>query len=115
MKAMKAMKAMKKVKKIGKVARGFGAKARVLKGAKEKTSGGLTKANLVKSKSGKVVSKAASAASKKNFAKSPLRKWCDATKQARKELKITGFCAVGGNSADGKKLLAKVRAILGKK
>merc|ERR1719297_101735 len=107
MKAMKAksMKAMKKVKKVSKIAKGRGAKAAVLKGKKEKTSSGLTKANFVKNKAGKVVSKAASAASKKKFAAGPLKKWCDAAKQARKELKITGFCPVGGASAEGKKLL----------
>jgi len=111
--AMKAMKSMK-VKKVSKIAKGRGAKVAVLKGSKEKTSGGLTKAKLVKSKTGKVVSKAHSLASKKKFAVSPLKKWADATKQARKELKITGFCAIGGASAEGKKLLAKVRSILGK-
>merc|ERR1712226_1824772 len=85
MKAAKAMKAMKKVKKVSKIAKGRGAKAAVLKGKKAKTSGGL-------------------AAGKKN-------KWAVACSQARKELKIKGFCPVGGKSEQGKKLLAKVRAI----
>merc|ERR1712217_642275 len=114
MKAMKSMKAMKKVKKVSIVARGRGAKARVFNGKKAKTVGGLTKETLIKSKSGKIVSKAASARAKKNWATSALKKWIDALKQARKELKIQGFCAVNGKTAQGKALYAKTRAILGK-
>merc|ERR1712176_1747207 len=104
MKAMKAAKAMKKVKKVSKIARGRGAKAAVLKGKKAKTVGGLTAASLVKNKEGRVVSKKASARGKKN-------NWSQACAQARKELKIKGFCPVGGKSEQGKKLLAKVRSI----
>merc|ERR1712066_1073840 len=118
MKAMKAAasmkKAMKKVKKVSIIARGRAAKAAVFKGKKAKTVGGLTKATLVKSKSGKIVSKAASVRAKAAFAKSPLKKWGDAVKQARKALGIKGFCAVGGKSAQGKALYAKAKAILGK-
>merc|ERR1712183_913639 len=106
-KAAKAMKAMKKVKRVSKIAKGRGAKAAVLKGKKEKTVGGLTAASLVKNKSGKVVSKKASVSGKKN-------KWSQACVQARKELKIKGFCPVGGKSEQGKKLLAKVRSIFKK-
>merc|ERR1719270_2051847 len=95
MKATKAMKAMKK-------------------GKKEKTVGGLTKATLIKNKNGKIVSKAASARSKKAFAQSALKKWGDALKQARKEMGITGFCAVNGKTAQGKALYAKVKSILSK-
>merc|ERR1712050_137780 len=110
MKAMKAAamkKAMKKVKKVSVIARGRAAKAAVFNGRKVKTVGGLTKATLV-------VSKAASARAKKNWAGSALKKWCDACKQARKALGIKGFCAVGGKTAQGKALYAKTRAILGK-
>merc|ERR1711992_321234 len=112
--AMKGMKAMKKVKKVSIIAKGKLAKAAVFKGKKVKTVGGLTKNTLTKSKSGKIVSKAASARAKKAFAQSPLKKWCDALKQARKSLGITGFCAVNGKTAQGKALYAKVKAILGK-
>ena len=58
-KAMKAMKAMKarKAMKVSKIARG---KAWVFSGKKEKASGGLKKADFIKNKSGKVVSKKAS-------------------------------------------------------
>merc|ERR1711920_754403 len=91
-KAMKAMKA----KKVSVIAKGKRARAAVFRGSKVKTQGGLTKAALTKSKSGKIVGKAASARGKKGFAQSALKKWCDATRQARKQLGITGFCAVGG-------------------
>merc|ERR1739846_241031 len=107
---MKAMKA----KKVSVIARGKYARATVFKGKKAKTSGGLTKDTLTKSKSGKIVSKAASARGKKMFAQSALKKWCVATAQARKQLGITGFCAVGGKTAQGKALYAKAKAILGK-
>merc|ERR1719150_541960 len=96
------------------IAKGFQSKVAVFKGRKAKTSGGLTKSTLAKNKSGKVVSKALSARAKASFASSPLKKWCDATKKARKELGIKGFCSVGGKTAQGKAVLAKVRAILGK-
>merc|ERR1712137_408286 len=111
---MKSMKAMKKVKKVSIIARGKRAKVAVFNGKKEKTVGGLTKATLTKSKSGKIVSKAASARAKKAFAQSPLKKWCDALKQARKEMGIKGFCPVGGKTAQGKALYAKVKSILSK-
>merc|ERR1719148_597722 len=109
-----SMKAMKKVKKASKIARGRYAKSRVFKGKREKTVGGLTKETLIKSKSGKIVSKAASARAKKAYAQGPLKKWGDAVKKARKELKITGFCAVNGKTAQGKAMYAKAKAILGR-
>merc|ERR1712174_135954 len=126
MKAMKAAKAMKgkamkakamgvkKAMKVSKVAKGKRARAAVFSGSKEKTLSGLTKANLTKSKTGRIVSKKASDRAKKNFAKSALKKWGDACKAARKELGIKGFCAVGGKSAQGKALYAKVKSILAK-
>merc|ERR1719497_265014 len=114
-KVMKAaMKAMKKVKKVSIIARGKLAKVAVFKGKKTKTVGGLTKDTLTKSKSGKIVSKAASARGKKLYAQSALKKWIDAVQQARKQLGINGFCAVNGKTAQGKALYAKTKAILGK-
>merc|ERR1719384_1292823 len=99
---MKAMKAMKKVKKVSKIARGKLAKALVFRGKREKTVGGLTKDTLMKNKNGRVVGKTKSALAKKRFATSALKKWIDAVKQARKQLAITGFCAVNGKTAQGK-------------
>merc|ERR1712241_100904 len=112
--AKPAMKGMKKVKKVSAIARGKYAKAAVFNGRKAKTVGGLTKDTLIKSKSGKIASKAASARGKKAFATSALKKWGAATLQARKALGITGFCPVGGKTAQGKALYAKTKAILGK-
>merc|ERR1711897_34254 len=111
-KAMKAMKAMKKkAMKKSKVAKGKRAKSSVFRGTKEKTSGGLTKDKLVKSKSGKVVSKKASAACKKRYANSKASAWIKAVVQARKALGVKGFAAVGGKSAQGKALYAKAKSI----
>merc|ERR1719284_956968 len=109
---MKAIKAMK-AKRTSIIASGKLARSVVWRGGKTKTQGGLTKETLAKSKTGKIVSKAASVRAKKAFGKSVLKKWCDACKQARKELKITGFCPVGGKTAQGKPLYAKVKSILG--
>merc|ERR1719251_30848 len=109
MKAMKAMKAMK-TSKIGK---GKLAKALVFSGARDKTAGGLTKATLTKNKKSKIVSKKKSDRAKKAFANSALKKWMDAVKAARKQLSITGFCPVGGKTAQGKALYAKVKSIIG--
>merc|ERR1712158_153178 len=99
--AMKAVMKAKKAMKVSKIARGKMARAVVFRGSKEKTGGGMTKDQLVKSKSGKIVSKAASARAKKAWATSPLKKWVDAVKQARKQLNVKGFCAVNGKTAQG--------------
>merc|ERR1712190_67494 len=64
----------------------------VLRGSKEKTSGGLTKGDLVKSKTGRIVGKKASAAAKKRVAGSKIQAWSKACQKARKELNIKGFC-----------------------
>merc|ERR1712161_15328 len=103
---------MKKAMKVSKIAKGKRARSSVFRGSKEKTTSGLTKANMMKSKTGRIVSKEASAASKKRFATSALKKWCDACKKARKELGIKGFCPVGGKSAQGKALYAKVKSMV---
>merc|ERR1719231_318528 len=83
---MKAMKAMKK-KTVSKIARGKMSKVMVLRGSKEKTSGGLTAKDLVKNKHGRVVSKKRSAFGKTN-------PWMIAVKKARAALKIKGFSAI---------------------
>merc|ERR1719512_8653 len=111
-KAMKAMKAMKaKAQRTSIIARGKLAKALVFRGSKQKTQGGLTKDLLMKNKSGRVVSKARSAQSRKRWASSAMKKWCDAVRQARKELNITGFCAVNGKTAQGKAVYVKAKSI----
>merc|ERR1712218_147412 len=110
---MKAMKKAMKVKRTSTIARGKLAKVLVFRGSKQKTGGGLTKDTLTKNKTGKIVSKSKSARGKKNWANSALKRWIDAVKQARKELKITGFCAVNGKTATGKTVYAKAKAIFG--
>lgn len=108
-KAPKGMKAMKK-KAITNVARGKLAKMVVFKGRKEKTATGLQKAQLMKNKRGKVVTKKQHARGKALFQKFAQR-WLDAVMTARKELGVKGFCAVGGKSAQGKALYAKAKAL----
>merc|ERR1719384_1401057 len=102
MKSVKSMKKAMKVKRTSTIARGKLAKVLVFRGSKQKTGGGLTKDTLTKNKTGKIVSKSKSARGKKNWANSALKRWIDAVKQARKQLKITGFCAVNGKTATGK-------------
>merc|ERR1712087_290992 len=105
-KAMKAMKAMK----VSVIASGKRAKAAVFAGRKTKTTGGLTKDKLTKSKTGKIVSKALSQAAKKRYA-SGIGRWNAAVKAAKKALGIKGFVAIGGKSAQGKALHAKAKSL----
>merc|ERR1712061_673952 len=93
------------------IAKGKRAKSSVFRGTKVKTSGGLKKTDLKKNKAGKIVSKKASDAGRKSKGFKKLALWAAATKQARKAMGIKGFCAVGGKTAQGKALLAKVRSI----
>merc|ERR1712087_992139 len=83
MKVAMKKKAMK-VKRMSKVAKGRGAKARVLSGSK----------------------------AKKAFQSSPLKVWADACKKARKALGLTGFVPMGGKTAAGKALLAKAKSLM---
>merc|ERR1712066_525260 len=69
--------------KVSKIAKGKRARASVFAGGKEKTQSGLTKANLAKSKAGRIVSKAQSAATKKRYAGSKAQKWAKACSEAR--------------------------------
>merc|ERR1719311_1182440 len=87
-----AMKAAMKAKKVTKVAKGKRMRSAVFAGTKEKTYTGLKKSDLVKSKTGKVVSKKASAAGKKAYAR--IKAWTLAVQKARKDLGLKGFVAV---------------------
>merc|ERR1719401_2428800 len=110
--AMKqAMKKAMKAKRVSIVAKGSRAKASVFSGRKEKTSGGVTKAGLVKNKGGRVVSKKMSAQGKKVYGRT-IKAWADATKAARKALGIKGFVPMGGKSAAGRALYAKAKSIM---
>merc|ERR550537_1342256 len=111
--SMKAMKMASKMKKMAMkksvIAKGKRAKVSVFKGSKEKTVGGLKKSDLKKSKKGKIVSKKASDRAKNSKNGKKIAAWGNACKAARKALGIKGFCPVGGSSAKGRALLAKVR------
>merc|ERR1711948_115361 len=101
-----------KAKRVSIIARGKFARSAVLSGKKQKTASGLTKDKLMRNKFGKIVSKAASAARKKAYANSAIKKWGDAVKAARKTLGLVGFVAIGGKSAQGKALYAKAKTLL---
>merc|ERR1712061_671910 len=105
-------KAAMKAKRVSIVAKGVRAKSSVFSGRKQKTVGGLTKEGLTKNRSGRVVSKKASARAKKAYAGSAIKAWADAVKAARKALGLTGFVPIGGKSAAGKALHAKAKSIL---
>merc|ERR550537_1800828 len=98
---MKAMKAMKK-KAVSKIAKGKLAKALVFRGSKAKTYTGLTKADLVKNKQGKIVTKKQQAKGKALYAKFA-KNWISAVQKARKALGVKGFVAIKKGSALYKK------------
>merc|ERR1719211_944649 len=104
----------KKAKKVSKVAKGRGAKARVFKGSKARTSGGLKKSDLTRNKNGKVVSKKASALGKKTYQKNGIAKWIKAVQTAKKSLGIKGMQVIGGKTAKGQALLKKARSLFKK-
>jgi predicted DNA-binding WGR domain protein len=84
----KVMKKLKKpMKKVSTIAKGKKAKVQVWRGKKVKTSTGLTKSDLVKSKSRKIVSAKKSELGKKS-------KWARATAKARAVKGYTGFKAI---------------------
>merc|ERR1719265_2332593 len=85
---MKAMKA----KKVSKIAKGKFARSVVFRGSKEKTTTGLKKTDLMKSKTGKIVTKKSHAAGKKAYAQ--IKGWTVAVQKARKALGVKGFQAV---------------------
>ena len=78
----KAMKA----KKVSVIAKGKRAKSAVFLGSKEKTYTGLQKDDLMKSKTGKIVTKKSHAAGLKAF--QYIKVWNSAVRQARAELQI---------------------------
>ncbi|CAD7928963.1 unnamed protein product [Amoebophrya sp. A25] len=94
------------------IAKGKRAKSSVFKGAKAKTSGGLKKSDLKKNKAGKIVSVKASAAAKKSKGAKKILAWSAALVKARKALGIKGFVPVGGKTAAGKALFAKVKSFV---
>ena len=104
----KTKKPKKKAKRVSVIAKGKRAKASVFRGTKQKTQGGLQKSDLMKSKSGKIVSKKSHANGKKAYKR--ISAWVAAVGKARKALGIKGFCAVNGKTAQGKALYAKAKS-----
>merc|ERR1712224_387404 len=98
---------VKKAKRVSTIAKGSRAKSVVFRGTKLKTSGGLTKAALTTSSTGKIVSKKASANGKKAY--THIKGWNKAVAAARKALALTGFVAVNGKTTQGKALYAKAK------
>merc|ERR1712059_67967 len=92
-KAIKTRKVMK-AKKVSFIAKGPRAKAVVFLGlgSTTKTSGGFKKGDLMKSKTGKIVTKKQHAAGKKAFKN--IKAWTTAVSKARKDLNLKGFVAV---------------------
>ena len=88
-KAMKRSMEMKKAakksrqmkKRVSKVAKGKTAKARVFRGTKERTSGGLKKSDLIKNARGKVVSRKKSNLAKSHRGGKFISKWGKAVKK----------------------------------
>merc|ERR1719342_388041 len=103
----KSTKTMKKAKRVSNIAKGKRARVAVFKGNKVKTATGLKKSDLIKSKSGKIVSKKQSARGKKIYHSNGIAKFTKALQQARKALKIKGFVPVGGKTPEGQALLKK--------
>merc|ERR1711920_35499 len=71
-----AMKRVMKAKKVSKIAKGKHARASVFSGRKEKTLSGMTKDKLTKNKSGRIVSKKASARAKRARRSTPRPNRC---------------------------------------
>merc|ERR1712098_25006 len=111
MKSAKKSGMKKKAMRVSKIAKGKRAKSSVFRGTKVSTSGGLKKSDLTRNKSGKIVSKKASAAGKKLYQKNGLAKWTKAVQAAKKALGIKGFQVIGGKTAKGQALLKKARSL----
>merc|ERR1711964_594691 len=106
-KAAKAMKAMK-AKKVSVIAKGKRARFSVFRGSKGKTASGLKKTDLMKTKTGKIVTKKSHAAGKKAYAH--IKGWTTAVQKARKALGVKGFQAV----KKGSPLYKKAKELYGK-
>merc|ERR1719473_829864 len=102
-----SMTSMKAKKRVSKIAKGKRAKWMVFKGAKEKTSTGLTANDLVKNSAGRIVSKKKSALGKKY---DRVRPWRESYMEARAVMGVEGFVAINGQTALGKAMYAKTRS-----
>merc|ERR1712146_843476 len=89
-KAMKGMRRRAMKKSV--IAKGKRARVSVFLGSKSKTASGLSKSDLTRSKTGKIVSKKSQAAGKRAY--KHIAGWTKAVSKARKQLKVKGFVAV---------------------
>ena len=94
-KVVRKAKKAKKPKRVPLV----GKKWQVWNGTRTKTVGGLTKKDLMKSKSGKIVSKKLASRGRNLMKKNGLGKWTQAVQQVRKEMGLTGFVAIKKGTA----------------
>lgn len=95
--ARKSLKTMKRMRaKKSKIAKGKRGKSLVYKGRFQKTVGGLTKEQLTKNKSGKIVSKRLQAHGKKSYTN--IKSWVEAFLEARLQLGLVGFVAIKNGS-----------------
>merc|ERR1719191_1139098 len=83
------------------IAHGARARGSVFLGFKVKTTGGLTKNDLVKNPAGKIVSKKARASGKKAYQN--IKAWTVACQKAKKALGLKGFIAIKKSSPVYKK------------
>jgi len=105
------VKSMKETKpRVSIIAFGKGARRRVFTGKKEKTTGGLKRSDLIRSRKGRIVSKRAHFSGKKLYYRNGISKWVQAIQEARKVLKLKGFVPIGGNTPQGKAFIAKIRS-----
>lgn len=108
--AAKVSKAAKgKCAKGSNIAKGRFAKYHVYQGNLEKLASGRTKSDLIKTKRGRIVTKQAFSRGKKAY--KHIKAWNKAVMQAREALGITGYCLIGGPTAQGQALLAKTRSL----
>merc|ERR550525_2236031 len=106
--AAKKTRKPKKPKRVTKKSQ-TGKKIQVWNGTRQWTSGGLTKADLMMNKRGRIVSKKASRHAKK-AATAKFWAWGKAVMAARAELKINGFCKIN-KGAQGVALYKRAKEI----
>ncbi|CAE8683757.1 unnamed protein product [Polarella glacialis] len=87
----------KKTMKVSNVAKGKLAKNVVFKGNKEKTKTGLKKSDLMKNKTGRIVTRKQHAKGKKAYKN--ISGWTAAVQKARKDLGVKGFVAIKKGTA----------------
>lgn len=93
------------------VAKGRLAKRMVATGQAERTSGFMTKDDIILNSRGKYVSRKKSEQAKTSYVKNGLHKYNRAVGHARKLLDTKGFVPIGGKTAEGQELLEKAKMV----